>query len=96
MVTDRVSYILPRCSYALQPRCYYENLSVRLSVKRVTCDKTKDISAHILTPLPLPFTFTNWGGVLPPYAEASSGPNAQPHNQMVIKMIKSLRGFGKP
>jgi len=27
----------------------------------------------------LTFTFTIWGGVLPPYAEASSGPNAQPH-----------------
>ena len=25
-------------------------------------------------------SFTIWGGVLPPNAEASSGPNAQPHN----------------
>ena len=38
-------------------------------------------NAHCISwnDLGLTFTFTIWDGVLPPYAEASSGPNAQPH-----------------
>ena len=32
-----------------------------------------------LDQLTFTFTFTIWGGVLLPYAEASSGPNVQPH-----------------
>ena len=38
------------CTAAMQARSFYEHVSVCLSVKRVHCDKTKQISADILIP----------------------------------------------
>ena len=39
---------------AMHPRSCHERLSIRPSVKRVNCDKTKEISVYILIPYEMP------------------------------------------
>jgi len=51
------------CFYRAACIAAARKLSVRPSVKRVDCDKTKEISAHILIPRERPFILREqWGG----------------------------------
>ena len=56
LIVSEVAAFLQCCSAAImQPRCSHENPSVRLSVKRVNYDKTKESSAQIFIPYEITF-----------------------------------------
>ena len=61
----------------------YLPCAIRMHSAAVFFIQSLTSSVHLLLGLPLAFlpylTLTIWGGALPPYAEASSGPNVQPH-----------------